>query len=736
MAYVSRKLKTPLQGALAGGGDPATSPLYVFGPFLRLIVAAGVAQVTFGASIWLVIFTIAVVSAMYRLVMRWVTDGSGGSGLSEEEFGPWAVKTNAAITFIEYTLTFLVSIAALVTFVADRFPELNDTVVLIENRGWIAIGVSVLTGWLVNRGPTVTARTFGPATGGVLILLWAMVVATILEYGLVLPDLDLRAFTPEYIGDTFAGYARILAVMTGIEIFANMVAAYQGPPEQRSRKAFGGLVIIMGTTGAAMLVVGPAIFDISDPFDGDVSVFTQTMDALLPGPLAQLGTIVSVAVLLSAAAASALGLQNLFVGLKLRHYVSPALGRLNRFGVADRPVWIEVGIVSLAFLAFGTHEETYLALYAAGVFILLAMTGWAASKRLARAGRRDPSVRSALTLAGTVVAALLTTCATLVIFTERFVEGAWTYLVLIPLLYGLFSYFRHKLGPPTLVEERVGSTVAGGLTTSADRALWEVESDRQISSILVPMHDTEGSRRALAVAGCLREVLLADLRPATVVEDPTAAVETLDGLDIETIAKQGSVAETICATANSGDVDLIVMATRGRSGLKRLVLGSVTSEVVANAHRPVLVVPPAHEGDDGDTAFGRILVPLDGSETAERVLPAAASLAAAFDAVLTLTHVPLPTVEDHGAMERYLGAARTALERAGLRAETHVGGHEPDAAIPELAASLGADLIAMATHGRGGMERALIGSVAETVVGTADVPVLLVPILERRDASF
>ena len=127
MAHVSHKLSNSLEGALAGGGDPATSPLYVFGPFLRLIVVAGVAQVTFGASVWLVIFTIAVVSAMYRLVMLWVTDGSGGSGLSEEEFGPWAVKLNAGITFIEYTLTFLVSVAALVTFVADRFPALNDS---------------------------------------------------------------------------------------------------------------------------------------------------------------------------------------------------------------------------------------------------------------------------------------------------------------------------------------------------------------------------------------------------------------------------------------------------------------------------------------------------------------------------------------------------------------------------------------------------------------------------------
>ena len=194
MAHVSHKLSNSFEGALAGGGDPATSPLYVFGPFLRLVVVAGVAQITFGASIWLVILTIAVVSAMYRLVMRWVTDGSGGSGLSEEEFGGWAVKVNAAITFIEYTLTFLVSMAAMVTFIADRIPVLNQKFLWIQYRTLIAIGLSILTGWLVNRGPKMAARTFGPATAGVLILLWAMVFTTIFKYGIKLPTIGLAGF--------------------------------------------------------------------------------------------------------------------------------------------------------------------------------------------------------------------------------------------------------------------------------------------------------------------------------------------------------------------------------------------------------------------------------------------------------------------------------------------------------------------------------------------------------------
>ncbi|MBA2493960.1 MAG: hypothetical protein H0V31_04605 [Acidobacteria bacterium] len=173
---ISRKLSNSFEGALAGGGDPATSPLYVFGPFLKLIVVAGVAQVTFGATVWLAVFTVVMVSAMYRQVMTWVTDGSGGSGLAEEEFGSWAVKINAGITVIEYTLTFLVSMAVLVTFIADRFPALNNAILGFNYRTFLAVGLSFFTAWLVNRGPKMAARAFGPAAAAILALLWIMVL--------------------------------------------------------------------------------------------------------------------------------------------------------------------------------------------------------------------------------------------------------------------------------------------------------------------------------------------------------------------------------------------------------------------------------------------------------------------------------------------------------------------------------------------------------------------------------
>ncbi|MEO6420293.1 MAG: hypothetical protein ABIP39_12830, partial [Polyangiaceae bacterium] len=260
MIQVSHRLKGSFAGALAGGGDPASSPLYVFGPFLRLIVTSGAGAVCFGAPLWMVVVTVVVVSLMYRSVMVWITDGSGGSGLCEEELGGWAVKVNASITVIEYTLTFLVSIAALVTFAGDRFPLFSGHL----PRAALAIVLSVITAALVNRGPKTAATFFGPATLAVLVLLWGLIIATVAQRGIHLPDLQLAAFHPSNLGTTLGGYVRLLALITGIEVFANLVAAYDGSSRQRAGKAFGSLVIIMGTTLTAMLVLGPAILALSN----------------------------------------------------------------------------------------------------------------------------------------------------------------------------------------------------------------------------------------------------------------------------------------------------------------------------------------------------------------------------------------------------------------------------------------------------------------------------------------
>ncbi|MBT3391351.1 MAG: universal stress protein [Chloroflexi bacterium] len=801
---VSHKLTNSFEGALAGGGDPATSPLYVFGPFLRLIftMGAGVAAITFGASIWLVVVTIAVVSTMYRLVMVWVSDGSGGSGLSEEEFGGWAVKINAAITVIEYTLTFLVSMAAMVTFIADRAPVLNETILGIQYRALVAIALSVVTGWLVNRGPKTAARAFGPATAAVLLLLYTMIGATIWKYGFHLPDFQFQAFTGEYLHITFGGFTRMLAVMTGIEVFANLVAAYDGSSEVRGRKAFGSLLIIMGTTSLTMLIVGPAIRDLSNPNLHEVSVFTQTMDTLLPAPLPYIGTLIGIAVLLSASAAASQGIQNLFLGLKDRRYIPALLGQRNRFDVADKPVWLQVALVSVIFLLAGTNEETYLALYAAGVFILLSMTGWAASKRLGRELKEKFSGGHLATLIGTILASILTTGATIVIFMERFNEGAWMYFILVPLLYAGFTYVRNRLGAPSELQERLGQleeAMQGGFgfgqvigagdevavaaaTSEKVQALPARPWQKQVSPpthVLVPLDGSAFAEQALTAAKTLAKAYQAKLTLATVVpaqgwfkslpmtdEDKQQLDKSLqgkiaylddiaeklgsEGVDVQTKLRAGTVAETLNSLALEEGIDLAVITTHGRSGFGRWLTGSIANRIIQLMTCPMLVVRPVEEAKVIVPTFKRILVTLDGSEFAERVLPFVKASTPFGSEVILLGIPEIPEAEEFGAVveeiqalrheaevksRSYLEGVAASLKSDGVPARVLVTGSRPAETIVSVMDSEDVDVLMMATHGRGGLDRLFMGSTAERIIQHTERPVFLLPIHERRAAT-
>ncbi len=785
-ATISRKLSNSFEGALAGGGDPASSPLYVFGPFLKLIVLAGVAKITFGASIWLVVFTVLMVSAMYRQVMTWVTDGSGGSGLAEEEFGSWAVKINAAITVIEYTLTFLVSMAALVTLLADRAIEfgipLNDSLFGIKEgyKLLVAVGVSLLTAWVVNLGPKISARAFGPATMAVLILLWVMIFATIWKFwgvqldaswliaGVNIPQLNFQAFSSEYLTFTLGGYARILALMTGIEIFANLVAAYDGKRAERSKKAFGSLIIIMGTTALTMIIVGPAILEVSHVSPGggghggaEASVFTQTMNQLLPTWASYLGTIAGVAVLLSASAAAAQGVQNLALGLRYRHYVAASLGQRNKYDVAGQPVWIMVAVIALCYALFGTHEETYLALYAAGVFILLSMTGWAASKRLLRLLREDFSPGKLASLLGTVIASVLTTIATFIIFQERFKEGAWLYFILIPLLYLGFSYYRKRLGSPPSVEERLGAIISEQFyspTSLSDLKLDEIP----FKKIVVPLDGSSLSEQVIPTARSFARSYGAELEFVCVenkeAEDDIHMTEAErkenrtelqtylqlvcdliegDGLDVKTHFRVGEPSGEIDAVARETNADLIIMTTRGKFEIGQLISKSMTQRVVQKTSTPTLLIRPTNNWRSRRSEFKRIMVALDGSEEAERVLPYIRAFANQFNSKVLLFSVPEGS-ESEGYSEtikNYLEGIANTLKDDGLTVSTFVTGSGPARTILAVSEDERVDLIMMSSHGRGGVhreEQIPIGSVAEKVVGETLCPVFLLP-LHRED---
>lgn len=746
MSHVSHKLSGSIEGALAGGGDPATSPLYVFGPYLKLLLASGVASVVFGSAIWLAVLTVVTVSAMYRLVMRWVTDGSGGSGLNEEEFGSWAVLVNASITIIEYTLTFLVSIAALATFLADRLPALNASLFGLSGRTVVAVAVTLLIGFAVNLGPKVAARTFGPATAAILLLLWAMIAATIARDGIRLPTLHWAAFAPHNIHITLGGYARILALMTGIEIFANLVAAYRGPARERSRKAFGSLIIIMGTTSLTMLVVGPAIFELSDPSNHEVSVFTQTMDKLLPAPLPYIGTLIGVAVLASAGAAAAQGIQNLSLGLRYRHYIPAWIGKKNRFGVAADPVWMQVGLCGACFVIFGTHEETYLALYAAGVFILLSLTGWAAVKRLVRENRKKATLGGIGAIAGTVVAALLTSGATLVIFEERFLDGAWMYAVLVPILYVVLGGYRKKLGAPRKIEERLGQIMASSnLSPVLGEALYAGVS---YENILVPLDLTPTSELSLAQAQTMARHYTGKIRLLVVVPEGADRLEAdrveareyltdvaddlgAGGYTSECAVRVGTPASEIGHEAQAGKVDLLIMSTHGRSRVSRWMATNVTTDVIHQTTPPLLYIRPTDEWGSTRSRFQRLLVALDGSDVSEEVLPHVHEIASTFGSDVTLLTIPEGSESDDYVehVTEYLEGICEGLGEKGVAAHPLVLQSSPTQGILDAAKEARADLIMMVTHGRGGVERqdkVKLGSVTEAVLQATPCPVFLV----------
>jgi nucleotide-binding universal stress UspA family protein len=215
-----------------------------------------------------------------------------------------------------------------------------------------------------------------------------------------------------------------------------------------------------------------------------------------------------------------------------------------------------------------------------------------------------------------------------------------------------------------------------------------------------------------------------------------------DGVCTEArVVESTSVADALAAHAALIGADLILMASHGHSGVSRAWLGSVADRLVRHSVTPLLVTRPRAEADPGTAAVAHILVPLDGSDLAERALGPAAELARATGARLTLAHVIsvitvlgpriLPLVQHE--LEPELERAATYLERVadrlradGLDVATHaVHGKTPPLAMSEMADKLGVDVIAMASHGYGGLKRAVLGSVADKLLRVSSLPVLI-----------
>ncbi|MFC1660818.1 universal stress protein [Gemmatimonadota bacterium] len=223
---------------------------------------------------------------------------------------------------------------------------------------------------------------------------------------------------------------------------------------------------------------------------------------------------------------------------------------------------------------------------------------------------------------------------------------------------------------------------------------------------------------------------------------------SLAGCDVPMSAhvEEGSVVERLDGHVRETRADLLVMTTHGRGPLSRAWLGSVADGLIRRTPCPILAIRP-DEGEKlelKEKEFRHLLVTLDGSPESREILPYAQDLARISGARMTLLrvvspHFPLTSTfishTSYGSLgpEEETEAALAALEEEALELRTKgftvdvktVTASHPPEGILTFATEEGVDLIAMATHGRGGVSRFFLGSVSDKVIRAGAFPVLL-----------
>jgi nucleotide-binding universal stress UspA family protein len=234
-----------------------------------------------------------------------------------------------------------------------------------------------------------------------------------------------------------------------------------------------------------------------------------------------------------------------------------------------------------------------------------------------------------------------------------------------------------------------------------------------------------------------------------------AVEEQLNGsgaapLTVERKVVYGSAGEAILDAVRQQRPDLLVMATHGLTGLRRLLYGSVSDHVLRHVAVPLLLVPAWADMTWEHTAPRRMLVPLDGSSFAEQALEPASQLARVLGAGIVLLRVVgnagvsendqepsnrAPRATGTGPTDAVFEARRSLdgyaawFQRAGHTVEIEVEAGAAAETIARVAARRNVDAIAMATHGRSGVARVVLGSVAGGTLQRAQAPLLLVRVL-------
>jgi nucleotide-binding universal stress UspA family protein len=284
-----------------------------------------------------------------------------------------------------------------------------------------------------------------------------------------------------------------------------------------------------------------------------------------------------------------------------------------------------------------------------------------------------------------------------------------------------------------------------------------------LQTILVPLDGSELAEQALPYASALaratrgRLVLLGAALPSREMAEQAQTelgqvAGRLRGVGVasEVRVYVAPTDEAIRDASRQEHADFIVMTTHGRFGVDRWVHGSVADAVLRQADVPLLVIPATCAGGWPTDRAARLLVALDGSPLAEEILAPIGTLAAALGAELHLLRaVEPPVATAEPALYAHLFDPETELAEAreylrqtaggswtvGRPVTVHAEVGPPVTVIADYARDHQMDLTAMATHGRGGLARLLLGSVATGVLQRAGTPLLLVRPARVREPS-
>ena len=254
---------------------------------------------------------------------------------------------------------------------------------------------------------------------------------------------------------------------------------------------------------------------------------------------------------------------------------------------------------------------------------------------------------------------------------------------------------------------------------------------------LIGLYGADG----LSVSSLPEALSAAETRCESALDGATAAA-AIAGVDAATVLRTGIAVDSIVDEARAWNASCIVVGTHGHGGLARAFLGSVAEGVLRKSPVPVLV---GHAGQpDATRPIDRILCAVDGSPASRAAFDAAVSLARAWNVELYLLSVvqvadeyasayEVEQFDPDGSMHAIYADARFAVKALageasarGARVEPHtVGGSDVAERIVQSARMWNCGLVVLGTHGRGGVRRAIVGSVAEAVLRSSTIPGLV-----------